>query len=204
MINHVISSYFVNYLHLVTGIKDWLIPSVCILAFGAVWGISGVWIGLGVAPFFSIVLTLLFVYLRYGREKFPLLLERDPKTVRIFDAELSKDGIMKLRDQVEAFLEEEQVSPRTTNRAMLFIEEVGMLTAEQNRGQKALCECSVMIGEDVQVIFRDDGAAYDPTNADNQVESLRSYLVANLMLRTKDRRSLVTTGCNRNMLRLER
>lgn len=186
----------------ITGIKDWLVPCVCIYGFGTVFGISGVWIGLGVAPFFSIVLTLLFVYLRYGREKFPLLLEPDPKAVRIFDVELSKEGIIRLRNQVEAFLVDTQITPGSVNRTMLFIEEVGMLTVEQNRGRKVSCECSVMIGDDVQIIFRDDGITYDPTNADNQVESLRSYVLANLMLSTRDRRSLVTTGYNRSSFRL--
>lgn len=188
----------------VTGIKDWLVPSVCLILFGMAFGLNGVWVGLGVAPFFSIILTLLFVYLRYGKEKFPLLLERDSKAVQIFDVEFSKDGIMKLRDQVETFLVDAHISPASVNRTLLFVEEVGMLTVEQNRGKKVSCECSVMIGDDIQIIFRDDGVNYDPTNADNQVLSFRSYVVANLMLSTRDRRSFITTGYNRNMLRLKK
>lgn len=188
----------------VTGIKDWLVPSVCLILFGMAFGLNGVWVGLGVAPFFSIILTLLFVYLRYGKEKFPLLLERDSKAVQIFDVEFSQDGIMKLRDQVETFLVDAHISPASVNRTLLFVEEVGMLTVEQNRGKKVSCECSVMIGDDIQIIFRDDGVNYDPTNADNQVLSFRSYVVANLMLSTRDRRSFITTGYNRNMLRLKK
>lgn len=188
----------------VTGIKDWLVPSICILAFGEVFGLNGVWIGLGVAPFFSIVMTLVYIYLRYGKERFPLLLEPDFKSVEILDAELSEESIVNLRDQAEAFLTQCGVAPECINRAMLFIEEIGMLTVEHNPGRKVCCECSVIVEDDVQIIFRDDGVTFDPTNTDNQVVSLRSYMVANLMLSTRDKRSLVTTGYNRSSLRLEK
>lgn len=188
----------------VTGIKDWLIPSICILAFGEIFGLNGVWSGLGVAPFFSIVMTLVYIYLRYGKERFPLLLEPDFKSVEILDAELSEESIVNLRDQAEAFLTQCGVAPECINRAMLFIEEIGMLTVEHNPGRKVCCECSVIVEDDVQIIFRDDGVTFDPTNTDNQVVSLRSYMVANLMLSTRDKRSLVTTGYNRSSLRLEK
>lgn len=71
-------------------------------------------------------------------------------------------------------------------------------------GRKVSCACSVMIGDDVQILFRDDWVTCDPTNTGNQLVSLRSYAVANLMRNTKDKRSLVTTGCNRSSFRLEK
>ena len=61
-----------------------------------------------------------------------------------------------------------------------------------------------MIGDDVQIIMRDDGAISNPTDPDNQIVSLRSYLVANLMMRMPNKRNLTTTGYNRNMVRFEK
>lgn len=87
---------------------------------------------------------------------------------------------------------------------MLFIEEIGMLIYEKNPGKKISCECSVMIGDDVQVIMRYDGVISDVTNPDNEVESFRSYMVANMMMYTPNKRSLITTGYNRNMFRFEK
>ncbi|MGN0173946.1 MAG: MATE family efflux transporter [Acutalibacteraceae bacterium] len=188
----------------ITGIKDWLIPSVLLCVFGIVFDINGVWIGLGLSPFFSVVAVALFVYIRYGKKKFPLLLENDTKEIYIFDTKLSEQNIVKLRDDVEQLLIRKQISHKSITRIMLFIEEIGMLIYENNRGKKITCECSVMIDDDIQIIMRDDGVINDPTNPDNQIISLRSYVVAHLMIHMPNKRNLVTTGYNRNMFRFEK
>lgn len=188
----------------ITGIKDWLIPSAFICIFGLAFGINGVWMGLGLSPFVSVILVALIVYVRYGREKFPLLLENDTREVYIFDAELNVKNIINLRNQVEQLLIKKQVTHKSVTKIMLFIEEIGMLAYDKNQGKTVSCECSVMIGDDVQVIVRDDGIINDATNPDNRIESLRTYVVARMMLHMPYKRALVTTGYNRTMVRFEK
>ena len=154
--------------------------------------------------FFSVVAVALFVYIRYGKKKFPLLLENDTKEIYIFDTDLSEQNIVKLRDDVEQLLIRKQISHKSITRIMLFIEEIGMLTYENNRGKKITCECSVMIDDDIQIVMRDDGVINDPTNPNNQIISLRCYVFAHLMIHMPNKRNLVTTGYNRNMLRFEK
>lgn len=189
---------------IITGIKDWLIPSAFICLFGYGLGINGVWIGLGLAPFASIVAVLLFIFFRYGKAKFPLLFEKETREAYIFDAELTRQGVMKVRDEVGELLSAKEISSRTVNRIMLCIEETGMLTLEKNKGGKVSMECSVLIGDEIQIILRDDGVIYDMTDPDNPVDSLRSYTVAQLMLRMAQKRSLNTMGCNRNSFTFEK
>lgn len=162
------------------------------------------WMGLGLSPFVSVILVALIVYVRYGREKFPLLLENDTREVYIFDAELNVKNIINLRNQVEQLLIKKQVTHKSVTKIMLFIEEIGMLAYDKNQGKTVSCECGVMIGDDVQVIVRDDGIINDATNPDNRIESLRTYVVARMMLHMPYKRALVTTGYNRTMVRFEK
>lgn len=117
----------------ITAIKDFAVPSAFMCIFGMLFGINGVWIGLGVAPFASILVVLLFIYLRYGREKFPLLLDKETKNIQIFDTELSAENVMKLRDSVEDYLVKNNVNSASVNRIMLLIEETCMEIYEKDR-----------------------------------------------------------------------
>lgn len=188
----------------ITGIKDWIIPSAFICIFGYAIGINGVWIGLGLAPLVSIIAVLLFVYFRYGKDKFPLLFEKQTHEAYIFDTELTQQGVMKVRDEVGDLLSGKGISSQIVNRIMLCIEEIGMLTLENNNGSKVLMECSVLIGDKIQVILRDDGVICDVTDPDNPVSSLSSYMVAQMMLSMKQKRNLKAMGCNRNAFTFEK
>lgn len=188
----------------ITGIKDLIIPSAFICIFGYLLGINGVWVGLGIAPFASIVVVLLFILFHFGKEKFPLLFEKETHETYIFDTELTQQGIIKVRDEVGELLSAKDISSRIVNRVMLFIEETGMLTLEKNKGGKVSLECSVLIGDEIQVILRDDGVIYDVTDPDNTVGSLRDYMVAQLMLRMAQKRNLKAIGCNRNAVTFEK
>lgn len=188
----------------ITGIKDWIVPSAFICIFGYVIGINGVWIGLGLAPFASIVVTLLYVIFRYGKAKFPLLFEKETHESYIFDADLTQQGVMKVRDEVGELLSAKGISSRVVNRIMLYIEETGMLILEKNMGGRVSLECSVLIGDKIQVILRDDGVICDVTDPDNPVGSLRGYMVAQMMLRMAQKRNLKAMGCNRNAFTFEK
>ena len=87
---------------------------------------------------------------------------------------------------------------------MLLTEELEMLILEKNPGKKILSECTLMIRDDIQLIFRDNGVLFDITDEDSSITSLRSYLVANLMVRQRRKNHLVTTSYNRNAFRFEK
>ena len=188
----------------ITGIKDWLLPSIMMCVFGLVFGINGVWSGLGLAPFVSVIVVVAILLICYGKKKFPLLLEDETREVSIFDTELSPENVVNLRNQVEEFLLKREINQKSIKKIMLYIEELCMLTYEKNKSRKVTCECSVMIGDDVQIIIRDDGEIGDLTDPDNPVESLRSYVVAHMMIHMPRRRFLKTMGYNRAMFEFEK
>lgn len=188
----------------VTAIKDFVVSSAFMCIFGMLFDINGVWIGLGVAPFASILVVLLFIYLRYGREKSPMLLDKETKSIQIFDTELSAENVMKLRDSVADYLAKNNVNIASINRIMFLIEETYMENYENNKQRKVSMECSVMIGSEIQMIIRDDGSVRDITDSDTRITSFRAYVLSQLMARTPDKQNLVKTGYNRNMSRFEK
>lgn len=187
----------------ITGVKDFLIPSVSMCSMGMIFGIDGVWTGLGVAPFFSVIIVSAFLLICYGKKKFPLL-QDETKEVYVFDAELSAESIVSLRDQVEKTLMGREVSPKSIHRIMLYIEEFCMLTYENNKDHKVACECSILIGDEVQLIIRNDGKISDLTDPDNPLHSFREYVVSMMMVNMSGRRFLKTMGYNRAIFKFEK
>ena len=60
-----------------------------------------------------------------------------------------------------------------------------------------------MIGDEIQLIFRDDGILFDITDEDNAISSIQSYVVASMMAYQKRKGHLVTTSYNRNIFHFE-
>ena len=88
---------------------------------------------------------------------------------------------------------------------MLLTEELEMLVMSKNSGRKVAAECTLIIGEDIQLIFRDNGVLFDITDVDGKISSMRSYLVANMMgYQVRRKNHLVTTSYNRNAFHFEK
>ena len=186
---------------LICGMKDCLSMILLMFVFGALFGINGVWLGFCIAPVLSLGVSALLIRLFYGKQKFPLLLEQEETVTASFDLYLEEQAIVDTRDQVEQLLKEHQICQSTILQCMLLVEELGMLIKERNPKKKILAECTVMISDSVQIIFRDDGILFDITDADGPVSSLRSYVVATMMEFYSHKSHLVTTSFNRNMFR---
>ena len=171
----------------------YLIMPVSCVAVGSLFGIEGVWAGMGAGPFAGILVTACIILPTAGAKVFPLLLPRDrDEKMHIFNLQLTNEEIVKTSRQVGEL-------PGVPVRAALMVEEVFMAVKDRNRGKKLLGEVTVDLNNGVRMILRDDGEIFDITNADQQISSLRSFLVASIMEQQKGRLNLVTTGFNRNV-----
>lgn len=188
----------------ITTLKDFALLISLMLCGGMLFGVNGVWAGLGITPVFSMAICYLLVAFRYGRKNFPLLLPPEEGVILDYDLYLTETSIVELRDELECRLTEYQIGSKTISRIMLLTEELEMLILEKNPGRKILSECTLMIRDDIQLIFRDNGVLFDITDEDSSITSLRSYLVANLMVRQRRKNHLVTTSYNRNAFRFEK
>ena len=171
----------------------YLIMPVSCIAAGSLFGIEGVWGGMGAGPFAGLLITSSFIIPIAGWRAFPLLLprDRDEKT-HVYNLRLTDDEIVETSRKIGEF-------PGVPMRAALMTEEVLMAVKDRNRGRKVLGEVTLDLNDGVRLVLRDDGEIFDITDSDQEISSLRTFLVASIMENQSGRLNLVTTGFNRNV-----
>ena len=171
----------------------YLVMPVSCIAAGSLCGIEGVWLGMGAGPFAGLLMTSAIIISTVGFRAFPLLLprDRDAKT-HVFDLSLTADEIVEVSRKVGAI-------PGVPMRAALMTEEVLMAVKDRNRGKRILGEVTLDLNDGVRLVLRDDGEIFDITDSDQEISSLRTFLVASIMETQAGRLNLVTTGFNRNV-----
>lgn len=180
----------------VTFLCYFVLPVACI-SIGSIFGEGGVWVGLGVGSFVGLVFTSLIIVALCGVRMFPLLLPRDRDArIHVFNLWLDDRQIVDVSRRVGEL-------PGVPMQASLLVEEVLMVVKDRARGRRLLGEVTVDLNSGVLVTLRDDGEIFDITDADLQITSLRSYLVASMMCAHDGRTNLITTGFNRNIFRFD-
>ena len=171
-----------------------IMPVACVMGC-SLFGEAGLWVGLGLGPFAGLLISAVVILTMDGLKAFPLLLPRgrDEKTY-VFDLMLVDDEIVRVSSAIGDM-------PDVPMRAALMAEEVFMAVKDRNRGRKVMGEATLDLNDGVRLTLRDDGEIFDITDADQQISSLRSFLVASVMESQKGRMNLVTTGFNRNVFR---
>ena len=171
-----------------------VMPVACVAVF-SLFGIWGVWVGVGAGPFAGLLMTSAIIIPTAGWRAFPLLLSRDrDEKVHVFDLRLTDGEIVETSRKIGEL-------SGVPMRAALMAEEVFMAVKDRNKGRRLLGEATVDLNDGVQLTLRDDGEIFDITDADQQVSSLRTFLVASVMECQKGRINLVTTGFNRNVFK---
>ena len=173
----------------------------------SLFGKDGMWAGFVIAPVVTLIIALSFVFLRFGRENFPFLLKSMDSEIDVIDDKLTKDNVVDISKRVSKSLEMHQYSKREVSWAKLFVEEIGLAIIDKNKQKKKppLIEFSLFFEEDsVLLIERDSGVLFDLTNPDNPIEALNGFILNGLMEAHKEKAYLVTTGYNRNIIRLKK
>lgn len=188
----------------VTVLKDGILYSFLPLLGSVIAGEKGMWIAFVIAPIVTLVISLAYVYLRYGKELFPYLLKGMDSEILVFDDVLTNESATGLSEKVENLLEEHNYPKGMANKAALFVEEIGLTILEQNKKEKngLLIELSVFFEENSALIIeRDSGKIFDITDPDQKIEGLSGFILSGLMEMHKEKAYLTTTGYNRNMMR---
>jgi hypothetical protein len=177
------------------------------VAGSTLFGINGMWAGFVVAPFLTLITSLGFVFLRYGKNNFPFLLKDIDSEIVVMDDILTGEIAGKLSGEVEKSLMSHDFSKKEAGRAALFVEEIGLTILEKNKHKKKpqLIEFSLFFDKDsVLIIERDSGELFDLTDPDTPIEGLSGFVLSGLMEAQKEKAYLVTTGYNRNMIRFHK
>ena len=201
LIDHIGMATCIACLH--NGLLYILLPILGAISFG----FNGTWAGFAVAPLLTVIAAMLYVYLRFGKDSFPFLLQDMKAEIIVMDDTISAECVARLSEKTESSLEAHQYPKAVASRAALFVEEI-ILTIQENNQQArkpVLVELSLFFDEDsVLVIVRDSGVLFDLTDPDAPVKGMSGFLLSGLMGSHAERSHLVTTGYNRNMIRFNR
>ena len=157
-----------------------------------------------VAPLLALVLSLLYICLRYGKARFPYLLEGTQRTILVLDDVLTRESCVRLSEQVNKALRDRGFCDRSATQAALFTEEMGLTLIEKNKTARKplLVEISLLFDESsVLLIERDSGVIFDVTDPELKIDGLSSFVINGLLNAQKEKAYFTTTGYNRNMIR---
>lgn len=162
---------------------------------------EGMWIGFMLSPVAAAALSALLVLLQRKGTSFPYLLptDRDDR-IFIYDFPLSEENAVMLSRTVGDELDAHGVPRKTRNLVRVLAEDLLVLITGRNADAKGVpAEVNMMLEEDgVRMILRDAGVAIDMTDTDPHADSLRQFLVANIMLTYERKMYLLTNGYNRS------
>lgn len=139
-------------------LKDLLLPIACIVICGELLGTEGVWLGFSAGYVLALVIFLVVMLIKKGRNGFPLYLDRSrDETQQLFNIPLNSDAISDTSSQAQQFIRDHGGNERCALKAALAIEEA--LVQAQKKGEgKTVAECLVdCTAEDVVVTIRDTG-----------------------------------------------
>lgn len=173
----------------------------------SLWGIHGVWAGIATAPVLTLICTLLFVLLRFGKENFPFLLWDMDSEIVVMDDVLSADSPVHLAERVRSCMLSHQYASTVADNAALVIAELLSCTIKKNENTKkaVLIELSLFFEDDsAQIIERDSGELFEFVASDTQVGDLSGCIPVGQTKAQREIAYLVTTGYNRNRIRYSR
>ena len=169
-------------------------------------GMKGLWLGFAIAPLMSYIIVRAWGLFRYGRKQFPLLLPEQDSAAADFSLPLEQPRILQLLRDIESFLRSQNVEWATIARMLQLTEDLLLLIAEKNPGNRIYAECCLNVtGEKVSLSIWDSGKPNNITNSDTPVSQFRSYVVSRLLDGTASRKQyLLSVGFNRSVIEFNR
>lgn len=189
----------------ITFLKDGVFYSLLPLLGAILSGSNGMWAAFAIAPLLTLVISFLFIRLRYDKTQFPYLLETEGTDIVVMDETLTPDTCAHLSERVDEALQSHGYPGSTATKAALFTEEIGLTIIEKNEKKKLQVEISLFFEKDsVLLIERDSGVIFDLTDPDMKIAGLSSFILSGLMEAHQEKAYLTTTGYNRNMMRFSK
>ncbi len=168
-------------------------------------GINGMGIGLMIAQPIGYLIAVGYVRARYGKENYPLFIadKENSKGSLFYELSLNPEDIISVRDNIENDLRQAGYPKSVINKVSLLVEETLMLIFENNPKRIVLAECSVLMGEKLTLVIKDDGIIFDLTDSDMKLSSFRSYVISNVAETISSRKKhFLTLSYNRNVFEI--
>ncbi|MCQ2913588.1 MAG: hypothetical protein MJ247_00110 [Alphaproteobacteria bacterium] len=195
--------YYLTFL--ITFSRNLFFRVVCIFSICLLFDFQQIAWGMLLSDFLTFVSISLLVYFKYGKKKFPYVLDEQSDDIYSFDLVLTNQNIVDLRDEVEKLLIEKNASKKNTLLIKLLVEELYCFIIEQNKDKKHIfAEFIIKFQDDgIVVVSRDDGKIFDVTVVDADL-SFNAFVVSSIMEKFDSKKYLTTTGYNRRIFKFEK
>ncbi len=204
------NSFYLNTGHPFPAALESLLNNlVCILVLaiplGMCFGIYGMMLGYALAPYLTAVILFGYIYFRYGKDRFPDLMEPSGDILLNRTIVLGKEKIMKMVYDTHAFLESNHTDQTAEHHLELVLEEVLLLILEKNRKddqkkpKKIYAEICVRLSpEGAFLSIWDSGEIFDITDLDGEMIDFRSYVASRIISGQQEKKHIVATSFNKN------
>ena len=178
-------------------LSDALLPLICSLLAGTLWGFTGITVGMTLSPYMAFAIYTVLMLATKGRKGFPFYFTTEENEEGVsYDFYVTKESVPEIRDWVYHQLLEHDFHIENLE---ILVEEFYTRVLEKNPVQRVLSECTLLFTEkQVRILVRDNGVIFNFVDENNAVESMNAYVLNNLLERTKDKEYLITTSFNRN------
>lgn len=168
-------------------------------SLGLLLGINGIWLGEALCTYVTLALSSIYVIRKYGKDDFPFLIGDNASASQNFNFRITELDAVRVRDEVNDFLQDQSVPGKIRNMVMLLFEDISMLILDVNKDADDV-NADVFVNcrdEAVNVVIWYDGEEVNLSDEDMLPTGIRTYLVASLMGRFYDKKYQPTAGYNR-------
>ena len=186
-----------------------LLPVACVNIFGDMFGLNGVWFGLGLGIALEFPINVLLVKLIDMRSdgKLSGLLMIDHEVIArqvSYDIMSTHDEVLSLVHNLQTDLASWQLPERKLRLLELFVEEIGMDAVDRAKqsGENFHVEITITNGAQVELIVRDNGEIVDVTDVNVAPNSFRRYVVSQVAEHMPFRSYILIGGENRTVVKI--
>lgn len=185
--------------HIISLVYMFIAPLVLSIPLGLMFGFNGMSVGFMMTSVVADLVTMVVVWIKYGKNAVPLILEETDEEAVFYEIILTKENISALCEKVSEEIKKRNIKSSVNNEVQLILEDSYMTIMEYNSGKKVTTECNLLISDNcLKMITRDNGRIFDITDANAKVKNIRSYVLSLYMERNSERTNTTTISFNRN------
>lgn len=212
-----LNSYFLNTgrtkLALYESILNQLVSIVILVfTFGMLFGINGIWFGFAAAPYLTLAVLVVTVFIMVCKGKITTPLPQKSVNILTETIDLQNNEFMEYVYRVHDFLLQHGVDSKTCNRVELTLEECLVLLSDTNlkeaKGKQrkdTIAECTVHVyDEGVDLSIWDSGIVFDITDENMGIKDLHSYFLSRITKFARVKKHKVVVSFNRNFFHFDK
>ena len=212
-----LNSYFLNTgrpkLALYENILNQLVSIVVLIfPFGLIWGLNGIWFSFAAAPYLTLAVLALTIFILIRKGIIPLPLPRKSYNIFTRTVDLNTDELMEYVYLVHDFLIQHEVDSKlsihvelTLEESLILLRDMNLKEVKEKKRKDTLAECTVRVfDEGVDLSIWDSGIVINITDEEMMIKDLHSYFINRIMKFSREKKNKVVVSFNRHFFHFDK